>query len=663
MTRPSVRPDVLVACAIAVAAAMPYLGTFTYGFTHWDDTVILTQNPAVRHWSPQGMVRALTSPAGGAYLPTRLLLHMVEYRLWGLDARGYHIVNVLLNSLACAALFGVAAHVASRRAAAVAVLLYACHPAHVEAVAWVSGRKEVLSSCLMFAALWLFMARERRGALGPLSTAGVAALALAAMFAKPTAVVLPGLLLAARLAAATLDRRHARGHLALALLFALAAAAALVHAKVAVGHDVAKPPHGGSFARNASFAAHALAEHVRLCVLPVRLATRYMPRSAGLWHIAVALGVLAWVGAACVGLVRARRLGVPGFCVLWFCIALAPTSTILFPTSTTIADRYVYVPSFGVCLLAAWALDRVRTVRWVGLSAAAAALAALALARCPLWQNDGSLWRRAVVDSPNVANLHLSLAAHYSDSGLYRRAQGQIERVLGPDTTIPRAVHNLAVAKHRLGQLDQALRLFQKAVDLHGPDSPAAAAGYNGMGLVLRDRGDLAGSVHMFREALRVSPGLAVAQSNLARALAGQGRAAEAVRVYGDLLAQWPDDGAAHLALGKLLYAQGDMPAAQVHLGRARTLGISPAACEAHIGLCYLKQGDVAAAKQSQRRAMALDPYAWEAHFLTGMICEAIQDPKVAAMCYSRALECDPQAADAAERLHKLQADGVTAPE
>jgi len=623
-----------------------------------DDTVILTQNPAVRELSVQGVIRALTSPVGGAYLPTRLILHMVEHRLWGLRPMGYRAVNLVLNALVCVMLYGAAAYVVPRSVAAVSALLFALHPIHVEAVAWVSGRKDVLSASLMFAAAWLFMSRDRARALTPLAMAATVMLMLAAVFAKPTAVVLPGFLLIMKLAAGTVDRSHRRGTVLVGALFGIAGAAVLLHAGVAAAHDVAKPLHGGTVGRNALVAAHAFAEHVRLCVLPVGLSMRYLPREAGPWHAAVAGGCLAWLAYVCLRAARTRRIGVPGFCVLWFCIAIAPTSTIFFPTSTTIADRYLYIASFGPCLLAAWAIHQVarRGICWGATLLAALSLAVLTVSRCPFWETDGSLWRQAVVDSPNVAGLHTSLAAHYTERGLYVRAQGQIERILGRETTLPGAVHNLAVASYRLGDLDEALRLFRKTIELFGANSPRVASSYNGIGLVLRDRGDLEGSVYQFQEALRLSPQDPIARSNLAGVLATQGKVIEAIRAYEALLSTWPDSFSAHFELGKLLYWYGRAEPALRHLLQARRLGCSTAACEAHVGLCHLEAGDLTGAGLSLRSAMALDEQAWEPHFLAGLIAERVGKTDAAATAYRHALQHNPNAAEAKTRLDKLDA-------
>ncbi len=640
------------ALAVGLLAALPYLGTLTYGFAHGDDRVILTHNPAVRQFSVDAVKRALTESVQGAYMPTRLLMHMVEYQLWGMRPAGYHAVNVVLSSLACALLYLLAAQIVSPTTAFMAVVLYAWHPTHVEAVAWVSGRKEVLSSFLMFAALLLATAGARRGWPGWPRALGVLLLCVAAVFAKSTAVVLPALLLALMLATGALSRVCVRGVALFVVLFIVAGAAALVHAKVGAAHGIIKPLHGGTWLSNASYGLYALAEHARLCVLPVCLALRRLPLPASPAYAAVAWGILLGLGAACAAAVRKRRVGLLGFSVLWFCLALAPTSTFLFPTSTTVADRYVFVAGFAPCLLlAAWLH---RAARPALFGAAALALAALTLARCPSWQDEAHLWRQAIRDAPNVSSLYESLSAHYFEQGRYREAAGQIERIFRPLRLHPRAMHNLAAAKHRLGQYDEALALYEKAVEVQGPTSPESAGSCNGIGLILRDKGELDESVRMFRIALRLRPGDTIAESNLADTLAQQGKTSEAIRVLQDLLSHWPTNRSARFRLGKLLLKAGQPRAALAQFERAG----STAASEAYAGLCCLALDDLRAARRHLGRAMRLGEYTWEPHYLAGRIAETMGEREYAMDGYRHALLYGAKRPDIKERLKRLEAGG-----
>ncbi len=630
-------------------AAASYWQTIDFGFIRGDDDVILVRNPLVRQLTPRGLTDAFTKPAGDAYLPVRLILHMAEYRCWGMWPGGYHAINAALYGLCCGLLCALAMFFVPAPAAAGAALLYVWHPAHVEAVAWVSGRKEVLSSAFMFAAMLIFASGLDRSRITRRAGAAIVLLGAAGMFAKATAVVLPVLLLALMLHMTGVDRRR-RGALAvIVVLFLVAAGAAFLHAHIAAAHHVIKPLYGGSRWRNALYAAKGLAGHARLCVWPVSLAYRSLPTTPDARDALIALAVLVWIAWACVRAVRRRRVSLAGFAALWFAAALAPTSTFFFPTSTVVADRYVFVASFAPCLLFAAAFRRAR-LRW-GLAAAALAWSCLTINRCLVWRDNGRFWRQAIRDAPHIASLHESLSAFYFDHGLYRRAASQIQRIFKPLEQFPRALHNLAVAEYKLGHANKALRLYQLAITGFGPRSPESARCYNGVGLILRDRGDLPGAIQMFRIALRLRPDDRVTLSNLADAFARAGKREEAIETLRSLLDRWPDYRSAHLRLGRLLLAAGKPREALRHLRRAG----SSVQSETCAGLAFLALGDMRSACACLARAMRMNPYTWRPHYLAGRIAEAKGDIALAIAGYRHALRFNPRAADAAARLKRLE--------
>jgi len=485
---------------IAFVASLPYLGTLTFDFAGRDDNFILTNNPVVPQFNWQGIRRALTSPVRHTYLPTRLLLHMLEHRVWGMRPAGYHVVNVALNSLACALLVAIAAQMVPRRVAAIAVLLYALHPVHVESVAWISGRKDVLSLFFMAAAAWIFVSRERQGRLGLLSVTAILVLAVLAMFAKATAIVLPGLLLAVKLATGTLDRRHVRGTIVIGVLFVVAGVAAFIHARAGIEHQVLRPLHGGSFVSNAQFAAHALVEHLRMCVLPIRLAPAYAQVATGPAQVLIALAACAWLTAVCVVVVRRRRISSASFCVLWFFIALAPTSTIFFPTSTTIADRYLYVPSFAVCLLAAWHL-RPKTRPSLAFLAAIA-FTALCARQTARWRTDHTLWEDAVRVAPGAVHAQEWRGVTLLEQGRLKPAKKHLLRALDLNDRLPAPWNLLAKVYKEEHDYVAAERAFKRAVACE-PSHPAL---HNDLGSFYAVLGRWAEAIEAYEEALKLDP-------------------------------------------------------------------------------------------------------------------------------------------------------------
>jgi len=147
--------------ALFLAAVLVYAGALSCGFVNWDDDVYVTGNALIRDLSPAGVGRMFTTRHFTDYLPVNLLSLALDYRLWGLDPRGYHAHNVLLHGLNACLLYALLARLfGDRRPAFLAALLFALHPLNVEAVAWVSQRKTVLSM-FFFLAAWLMYARFR----------------------------------------------------------------------------------------------------------------------------------------------------------------------------------------------------------------------------------------------------------------------------------------------------------------------------------------------------------------------------------------------------------------------------------------------------------------------------------------------------------------------
>src|SRR6185295_9344279 len=146
--------DLAAPLIVAIAAVAPYLPALSFQFLNWDDNVYVLSNPWIRAWSSENLVHIFTKPYYSNFLPLHLLSYMVDYSLWGLNPTGYHLQSIILHALnAVLALLVVRRMLGSPVVAFLAALLFAVHPSHVEAVAWISIRKDLLST--LFALLTL----------------------------------------------------------------------------------------------------------------------------------------------------------------------------------------------------------------------------------------------------------------------------------------------------------------------------------------------------------------------------------------------------------------------------------------------------------------------------------------------------------------------------
>ena len=171
-----------------------YAPVLDNAFVNWDDDVYVTENPLVRDVSPSGLKRIATSYVSGNYHPLTIASYAAEHRLFGLSARSFHLVNLLLHLSLCLLVFRFLRVLGLPPAGAFAgALLWALHPQRVEVVAWVSGRKDLLCTFFYLASCLAYLAYLEKRRLPPFLFSLV--LFLLALFSKATAVTLPAALL------------------------------------------------------------------------------------------------------------------------------------------------------------------------------------------------------------------------------------------------------------------------------------------------------------------------------------------------------------------------------------------------------------------------------------------------------------------------------------
>ncbi len=484
--------------ALFLPAWWPALGN---GFTNWDDQKYILANPVIGDLSWGGIKSFFTTFQLANYHPLTLLAHAIEYRFFGLHPAGYHMVSLLFhlaNSLLVVLVTGLLG--CSPASSMTAAFLFALHPLHVESVAWISELKDVLSSFFFLASLAAYLKRARRGYRGR----GLYALSLAffllALLAKPMAVTLPLVMLAAdHLLGRRIDVRSLREKAPFLALAGVGGAISLLAQESggALWRGEYVAPWEGLFV-----AAHGLVFYLAKLALPVNLSAFYpYPARAGNllpWNFllsplpaAVLLAALFHFGR------RSRRILFGG---LFYLLTLLPVLQLVPLGYVFAADRYTYLPSIGIFYLAGEGLAALlRRPAWRTAGRAAAislVLAALAGTLATLTRQRTLVWR----DSLTLWN---DVLRQYPDAFM--------------------ALGNRGNALAEAGELDLALRDFDLALSLT-PDRVHDARIYYNRGLVRQAKGEDLSAVEDFTRALRVNPGLTAALLSRARAYRDLGR-------------------------------------------------------------------------------------------------------------------------------------------
>jgi hypothetical protein len=421
---PPIRLPILLAAALALLAAFAFLPVLGNGFVLLDDGLYVTHNAWVaKGLTAGGLARVWSANVANNWHPLTMLSHMLDCQLWGLAPAGHHLTSLLLHIANVLLLFSALLRMtgAAWRSAAAAAL-FAVHPLHVESVAWVAERKDVLSACFWLLALLAY----RRYALRPsLGRYLLVALAMAlGLTAKPMVVTLPFVLLL--LDVWPLGRlrwepgwRGRLGRLALEKLplLALSAAASLVtlhyQATSLVGLEIVP------WRLRLANAAVSYAVYLGKILLPRHLAVFY-PLSLEIpaWKAVAAGGLIALLTALALWRVRREPWLLVGW--LWFLGTLVPVIGLVQVGRQAMADRYTYLPSIGIFLAVCWELPelagaRARGARGRAALAALAVAAILALAagtraQVRSWSDSAALFRHALAVTRDNYVAHLGLA-------------------------------------------------------------------------------------------------------------------------------------------------------------------------------------------------------------------------------------------------------------
>jgi hypothetical protein len=529
------RALLLVSLALLVMILAVYWQTGSHEFLNFDDEAYVTANPhVVSGISGKNMVWAFTSFEEANWHPLTWLSHMMDVQLHGLNPRGHHLTSVVIHcSSSLVLLLFLFRLTGGLWPSALVAALFALHPLHVESVAWIAERKDVLSGFFWFLTLYLYVGytANRKAVLYVLALVSF----LLGLMAKPMLVTLPIVLLLldywplGRFSSrAQEEGQYPEGRRWIALLqekipFCLAA---LISSAVTLYAQQA----GGAVPAFTVFPLSLRMENVLTSYVkylgktfwPHDLAVYYpFPRSVPLWQVSGSLLCLLFLSLIALRAGRRNPLIALGW--FWFIVTLVPVIGLVQVGGQAMADRYSYLPITGVFIMVAWGGQHLvrKWPGWQGLSVLLAAIIITALSvatwrQLGYWRDNISLYRhtlRVTTDNDLIHyNLGMTLARDgYLDAAIreYREAIRIQPRHFG-------AHNNLGIALAGKGELDAAIGAYKEAIRInrHGREA------HNNLGVVLAAQGDLSGAIREFREALRLSPDYMDARNNLQRALA-----------------------------------------------------------------------------------------------------------------------------------------------
>jgi len=579
------RRDIGICVCLAVATVAVYWPVGGYGFTNFDDPGYVSENPHVLAgltW--EGVRWAFTNAQEANWHPLTWLSHMLDCQLFGPSAGRHHLVNVGLHALSILLLFLVLARMTGRRwPSAMVAALFALHPLHVESVAWISERKDVLSALFWMLTMGAYVLyAERPSVIRYLPVFVFLALGL---MAKPMLVTLPFVLLLLDFwPLGRLPQTAAWKAAALRLVAEKIPLLLLVAASSVVTYVVQQK--GGAvmstdlcpFDQRVPNAPVAYVAYLAKTVWPAGLAVFY-PYDFHLpaWQAAFSAVGLVVVMLLALALLRRRPYVAVGW--FWYLGTLVPVIGLVQAGNQAMADRYTYVPLVGIFVAAVWFVAD-WTAWWrhrmkALVPAAAAALigfAAVTFNQVGYWSDSETLFRHALAVTVDNEVAHGNLGNALAEKGETDEAIREFREVLRVNPNSEMAHNNLGNALAKRGQMDEAIREFRTALNL----KPEFAYAHNNLGLALAVRGQQDEAIREFRTALNLQPGYAAAHKNLGLALAARGQTGEAIRHYQEALRLQPDDVE---VLNNLAWILATAAEARLRVG-AEAVRLAERACE-----------------------------------------------------------------------------------
>lgn len=594
----------LLAAACALIAVAVYLPTLDNGFVNFDDHTYVSKNPHLR--SPDiGFIKwAFGSLYPDNWLPLVMLSYGVDFAIWGLDPRGYHLTNALLHGLNVFLVMLLAAGLFKKVIPENGKVLIACalvgavfglHPLHVESVAWVTERKDVLYALFWLLSLIAYVKFTSAGKAGRRELYYGLCLCcfLLSLMSKPMAVTLPAVLLI--LDYYPLGRLASGGRLFKVVLYeklpfyvlSVAGSVVTIIAQSSGGRDVVT--EASALPERLWLAVRALGFYLEKFFLPLGLAPFY-PRPVEIRPLDIdcigSLLAVLFITAVCIRFIKKRPLLMAAWA--YFIITLLPTLGIVQVGYQAAADRYMYLPMLGPLMLlgggAVWILKRPGGSGNVMVYPVLASIALLAVVMSLLtvrqvrvWKDSFTLWNHVMRMYPEDAQPYAGRGKAYLDANEHGRALEDFSTAIELDSS-PSGKRYSRLYKHyvnrgktyfALKQNASALMDFETAVRLRPEDDSV----YYNRGVAYAALGRLQEAINDYVKAVSLKPDFASAYNNMATAYARKGDYKKAIENFDKAIALSGDRGSYYYNRGLVHEAAGNLRQAKMDYRSAARLG------------------------------------------------------------------------------------------
>jgi protein O-mannosyl-transferase len=523
-----------VSLSLLILTLVVYFQVHNFDFVNFDDRETIIGNTHIRDGiTLAGLGWAFTSSYAANWFPVTWISHMIDFQLFGLDSGWFHLTNLMIHLASTALLFALLQRMTQRLwQSAFVSFVFALHPLHVESVAWVTERKDVLSAFFWILTIWLYLDYvDKPGPRRYLLTLGAFCLGL---MSKQMLVTLPFALLLLDYWPLKRPTPIARVAIEKTPFVAISALVSIVTYNVQHAAGAVAPLEFIPLSMRAENAVITYVAYLAQFFWPSGLAVFYpYPQAIPMWHVAGAALILLAIST--LSLLR-PYLAVGWF---WYLGTLVPVIGLVQVGLQARADRYTYIPLIGISIMLAWGAAEI-IERWPRTKSplqAAAVVACLAWTfltwtQIQYWQNSVPLFEHAIASTENNFIAHSNLGVVLAEQGKTQDALRHLFASVEENPNHNDARNNLGALLGELGRPDEAAEQFAQAVRI----SPNDAHAHNNLGNTLVARQKFAEAANEFRIAIKLLPDFALAHFGLGGALLNLGQTDEAIAQFSEAL-------------------------------------------------------------------------------------------------------------------------------
>ncbi len=525
--------------SIILIAALGFLvyGNSLQGKFLWDDEYLIKYNTYLRSFS--NLAKVFSNDIGhgsgrkfGFYRPVQMLTYTIDYSLYKLDERGYHLTNVILHILTAICIYIFFNLLYGRRMVSlVAGLLYVVHPLNTAIVSYISGRADSMVVLFMLLS-FIFYVKDMK-APAWWSYALIFITYGLALLSKETSLIFPVLLVLYHYSfRKDTDIKRFVPVVTMTLVYILVRVALLEHIMMKGPHTI-----GGTtttLQRLPGFFA-AMTAYAGILVVPVNLR---MGRGMPLFSFSdprAMTGIVILIALISSAFYFKKRKGreMEYFGLLWFLITILPVSNI-YPLNAYMAEHWLSLPSIGLFLIAGDWVDRMcqkprtRLIVLVAVAGIMLSYGYLTFRQNAYWKGPVEFHARTLKYSQNNIKAMTDLARQYEMVGKRDEAIELYKRAIQLDPFFPIPYNNLGYLYHNIGRDDEAIELYKKAIE-NDPGYPDAL---NNLAVVYQIRGKFDEAIGLYKKSIAANPNFEGAYSNLGVLYSATGKPEEAMEAY-----------------------------------------------------------------------------------------------------------------------------------